>query len=476
MTSIFRKEFLLPIDYFGGKIMAFYKREEGREQPYWKLGIFKIRLPFIHHRLEWVELFQGLVLFAIGLSVIPIMEESLGLTYGAALASVIIFQFLMMIPSMLGVPMVAGQLTPMIPIVIVFLANFEPGSEAVQAMIALQLSIAIIFFIMGVTGLGNLLIKILPSSIRGGIILGAGLTAIIGQIEEGGALHSTPIALIIGGFACLYIMYSNVFLNIANKSKIAKNISNFGIVPAMVLAIIVGVIVKEYPLPQIEWGLVVPAFGELWQFTPFVVGFPSMEIWLATIPTAIIAYIIGYGDIVVGNELLERADKKRKDEKIHFDIGLLHYTVFIRNGILSLFSPHPGMAGPIFTAGMATVSERYANGENAMESIYSGSTSFGIGVFVPLFFMPLVTLFQPFLPIALSITLLLTGFLCISVGLSQLTNDIERGIGGIIAVVLAIYGAALALVIGILLYFFIQFQPFQKKKGSEKRIEKVENL
>ena len=93
-------------------------------------------------------------------------------------------------------------------------------------------------------------------------------------------------------------------------------IANMGIMPAILVAIIIGVISQEYPAPKVEWGFVVPALGELWQYTPFVVGFPSLEIWLLSIPTGIVAYIIGYGDIVVGNELVNRVKSKRKMKKL----------------------------------------------------------------------------------------------------------------------------------------------------------------
>ena len=50
-----------------------------------------------------------IVLSAIGLSVVPIMENYLGFSYEVALASVISFQFLMMLPPLSGVPFVAGN-------------------------------------------------------------------------------------------------------------------------------------------------------------------------------------------------------------------------------------------------------------------------------------------------------------------------------------------------------------------------------
>jgi len=75
-----------------------------------------------------------------------------------------------------------------------------------------------------------------------------------------------------------------------------------------------------------------------------------------------------------------------------------------------------------------------------MESIYSGSGTFWITGFIALFILPLVSFFQPVLPIALSLTLLLTGYICIMVGLEQLETQVERGVGGVMAVVLAVYG------------------------------------
>ena len=451
--------------------MAIYKREDGKEQPHWKLGIFKIRIPFVHHRFEWIEFFQGLVLFAIGMSVVPIMEEYLGFSYEAALASVILFQFLMMLPTLIGVPFVPGMLTPMLPLVIIFLADFEPGPEAIQALVAVQITTALIFLIMGLTGLGNVVTKILPASIKGGIILGAGIAALMGELQQGGRVLSTPYTLMIGGIVCLFIMYSHIFKKFMGRSKVLKMIANMGIMPAILVAIIIGVVSQEYSTPNIEWGFVVPAIGELWQYTPFVVGFPSLEIWLLAIPTALVAYIIGYGDIVIGSELVNRASKNRNDEKIENNVSLLHYTVFIRNGLLGLISPHPGMGGPIFTAGMATVAERYKNGKKAMESIYSGATSFTIGVFLPLLLLPLVTFFQPYMPIALSITLLLTGYLCIVVGIQQVNSDIEKGIAGVTAVVLVQYGAAIALAVGIMLFLIIQFKGFTGKKKEDEQAE-----
>lgn len=51
--------------------MQVYKRQQGTEQPYWPLGPFKIRLPFIHYRWEFAEMLQALIMFVVSLAMIP---------------------------------------------------------------------------------------------------------------------------------------------------------------------------------------------------------------------------------------------------------------------------------------------------------------------------------------------------------------------------------------------------------------------
>nr|MCS5562076.1 xanthine/uracil/vitamin C permease [Marinobacter nauticus] len=129
--------------------------------------------------------------------------------------------------------------------------------------------------------------------------------------------------------------------------------------------------------------------------------------------------------------------------------------------------------GPIWTAVTATMAERYKYGRNAMDSIYSGGGTFWITGFIALFVLPLVSFFQPVLPIALSLTLLLTGYICLMVGLEQLENNTERGIAGTMGVVLAVYGAGWGLATGAVLYFLIErthilgFTPDPEAPGAE---------
>lgn len=177
---------------------------------------------------------------------------------------------------------------------------------------------------------------------------------------------------------------------------------------------------------------------------------------MLAVPTAVIAYIIAFGDIIVGQSLMQRADELRTDEKIEDNVDRVHLVCALRNALHAFFAPYPGLAGPLWTAVAATMAERYKYGREAMDSIYSGAGTFWITGFIALFLLPLVTFFQPVLPIALSLTLILTGYICLMVGFEQLNNNTERGIAGTMGVVLAVYGAGWGLAAGAALYILVE--------------------
>jgi len=209
-------------------------------------------------------------------------------------------------------------------------------------------------------------------------------------------------------------------------------------------------------MPDVRWGITAPAFGEMWNYLPFTVGIPEAKVFMLAVPTAVIAYIIAFGDIIVGQSLMQRADELRPDEVIENNIDRVHLVTAIRNALHAFFAPYPGLAGPIWTAVAATMAERYKYGRKAMDSIYSGAGTFWITGFIALFMLPLVSFFQPVLPIALSLTLVLTGYICLMVGFEQLSNNAERGVAGTMGVVLAVYGAGWGLATGAVLYLLIE--------------------
>ena len=191
----------------------------------------------------------------------------------------------------------------------------------------------------------------------------------------------------------------------------------------------------------------------------FTNGLPSYDVFLLAIPTALIAYVIAFGDIIIGFTLVRRVDHIRTDEKIEENVDRVHLVTAMRNALHAFFAPWPGLSGPLFTAAHATVAERYAMGKKSMDSIYSGGGTFWISGMLALFMLPLVTFFKPVLPIALSLTLILTAYICILVGMEQLKNSTERGVAGIVAITLSMpdpKSTLYAVGIGLILYFLLE--------------------
>ena len=69
--------------------------------------------------------------------------------------------------------------------------------------------------------------------------------------------------------------------------------------------------------------------------------------------------------------------------------------------------------------------------------------------------IPISSLLQPVLPVALSLTLIVQGFICTQLAMNMCRTDIERGICGVMGAVLAIQGAAWGLAVGLILFFML---------------------
>lgn len=107
--------------------MQILKRELGSEQPSWKLGVFRVRLPFVHYRFESSEALQAILMCATCLGAIPILTSVLGIPFELAWSMVIINGLLYNTHALLGDPVVPGWITPSIPLTIAYLTQFEMG-------------------------------------------------------------------------------------------------------------------------------------------------------------------------------------------------------------------------------------------------------------------------------------------------------------------------------------------------------------
>ena len=174
-------------------------RKYGEEQPYWKAGIFKIRLPFIHYAWSIPEMVQAVFMCATCLGAISVLTEVLGVSYEVALSMVIINGFFYNLHVLLGDPVVPGWITPAIPLITAFLEDgYAIGPERTQALIAMQLILGLIFLVFGITGIGGKMVHLVPNSVKAGVLMGGGLSAIIGEISATGRYWTYPISITVG--------------------------------------------------------------------------------------------------------------------------------------------------------------------------------------------------------------------------------------------------------------------------------------
>ena len=62
-------------------------RKDGAEQPAVKLGMFRIRAPFIHAPWELPEMVQAIVVFVTGVSAVAYLQDIFGLPFSIALST-----------------------------------------------------------------------------------------------------------------------------------------------------------------------------------------------------------------------------------------------------------------------------------------------------------------------------------------------------------------------------------------------------
>jgi len=443
-------------------------RPTGEESPYHPIGPFKLRLPFLHYRFEFPDYFQGLLMCAVDLAAIPLMTQYLGMPFEAALAIVIFNGLLYLIHHLLGDPVVPGWITPAIPLLIAFLEQFPMGTERMHALIAFQITLGAISIFLGVTGLAKRVVSIIPSAIKAGIILGAGLGAILVVFKADGRFEQYPFTITIAVGIAFYIIFSRHFATLKASNKYWGTIGKLGIFPIIIIAIVIAPLFGEAPWPSLEWGFSKPDFITMFMnYTIFGLGPPHSALFISSLPTVMATYIVLFGDVLQSKAILNEADNKRPDEKIDYNPNRAHLLFGGRNCIMGVLGPDVAMCGPLWAAMHVVVVERYKEGKNAMHSIFGGSGSFRWGTNTGLFLMPIVSLVQPVLGVALALTLLIQGYVSFRIGVMEARSQRDLGIAGIVGAILTNNGAAWAFAAGILLCLLIYGHNFFKGENDK---------
>lgn len=449
------------------------RRDDGEETPFLGVGLFKIRLPFIHYRFEWPDYVQGLMMCAVDLAAIPLMTELLGMPFDVALAVVVLNGLFYLTHHLLGDPVIPGWITPAIPLIIAYCSHFAEGPERVHALVAFQMTLGLFSITLGATGLAKRVVSLIPPAIKSGIVMGAGFAAVYVVFKDGGRFDQYPWTISICVGAAFYVIFSEHFSTFKTKHPVLRFIANLGIIPIFILALIIAPLAGEVLPPKIEWGFSKPDFQGLWSgYTIFGVGFPPLSNFLSAFPTVLATYIVLFGDVLQSKSIVEEADHLRPDEVIDYNPNRSHMIFGGRNAIMSILGPDVTMCGPLWAAMQVVVIERYKEGRKAMETIFGGSGSFRWGTNTGLFLLPIVSMLEPILGIALALTLLIQGYVSVRIGILESRSKQDLGIAGLVAAALVAKGAAWGFGVGVVLCILIYGRHFFTGKDDGTFAEK----
>ena len=428
-----------------------------------KWGPFTLRIPFIHLRFRAGEFFQGMVISgATAFAAVPI-AMGLGLTFEEGVAlSFIAGTLIGAGPIFFGEPMAPGWVTPAVPIVIAAFAakgqfNGVYDPAVFQFIAAMCIEFTLLLFIMGITGWGKKLIEIIPNGLKAGIILGAALAAFYQVfVTDLDKLMIQPISMGLAISLCVITTFSEPFKRLALNNKFFKVVGSLGLLPGFVLAALVAFLLNEVTF-NIEWGFRIPDVVSLFNRTsPLAIGFPSIDMYLEAIPLVVIGYTLLFGDLITGTEVLNDAQTQRPDEPLDVNLDRSHLSVAMRNFLGLLVNPFFPTQGALWTGVHVVVAERWKKGPKEMPSIFDGLGSYYL-MGIPFLYvtLPFITLMKPLMQMALTLTLILTGFACAYVAMAIPKKNSEMASALLIAVFITFFSAWIGLLIGILLSIFV---------------------
>ena len=160
--------------------------------------------------------------------------------------------------------------------------------------------------------------------------------------------------------------------------------------------------------------------------------------------------MILFGDIITGTEIIKAAEKARPDEVIDVNTNRSHISLAIRNAVMALVAPFFPYQGALWTGVHVVIVQRWTDGRKSMDSLFSGIHSYYVfGIPLLYFCLPMVTALKPLMGVALSLTLVLTGFACAYVAMAIPRSAIERGVVLLTAVSLAVFSPWVGMAVGI---------------------------
>ncbi|MEE1420600.1 MAG: solute carrier family 23 protein [Eggerthellaceae bacterium] len=435
--------------------MALMKRAYGGVQPCIKLGLLRIRIPFIHFKISPPEIVTGLMNACTSYGALAVLISTLGLDPTVAWALVVFETSMYTLNWLLGEPSICGWITPAMAIMIVFLETLEPGVARIQAMTAIELELGILFLVLGFTGLSKKLNTLVPPGLKAGIVLGAGVNAVVVRLKVGGPIDTVTWGCLAGLLVVFTLMFSQRVRKHMESSRVIQILGNYSFLWAVFALFIVGGIAGEFDFNFSGEIFRAPDFGALFvTVSPFFIGWAEPSMWLMAAPYALTAWIIAYGDFVTVQQLGLQAT--RDDEYIEFDPNRTNVICGFRNVLLALFAPYPALAGPLSAPYCVATYQRYKqSGRQGMDSIYDGSGTNLIFTVIGLFVYPLYEASLAASAALLVVVLLIQGYVCALIAFDLVRDDLDKGMTGMMAGFIIARGAAQGLGASIALYLLL---------------------
>ncbi len=129
---------------------------------------------------------------------------------------------------------------------------------------------------------------------------------------------------------------------------------------------------------------------------------------------------------------------------------------------MGVFGPDITMCGPLWAAMQVVVCERYKKGKKVWGLFLAERQVFDLEPLQDIGLMPIVTLVQPILSVALALTMVVQGFVSVRIGVQQSRSFKDLGIAGVIAGVILANGSAWGLAVGIVACFLAYGRSFLK--------------
>ena len=438
--------------------MALLKRAYGGVQPCWKVGIFRIRLPFIHFKISPPEVVTGLMNACSSYGALAVLITTMQLPVDIAHALIVFETAMYTLNWVLGEPSICGWITPAMAINIAFLETIDPGvagTARLQAMTAIELELAALFLILGFTGLSKKLNTLVAPGLKAGIVMGAGVNSVVVRLAQGGAIDTVTIGTLAGLFIVFMLMFSQRVRKNMDHSRVLQILGNYSFLWAVIALYLFGWLGGNFQFEFSGDFFRIPDFGALFiACSPFSIGWAEPGMWLMAFPYAITAWIISYGDFVTVQQLGLQA--VRDDEYIEFDPNRTNVICGLRNLILALFAPYPALAGPLSAPYCVATYQRYRqSGRQGMDSIYDGSGTNLIFTVIGLFIYPLFEISLVSSAALLVLVLVIQGFACAQIAFDLVRDDLDKGMNGIMSGVIIARGAMQGLPACIIIYLLL---------------------